>query len=54
MPVQRRLAELGGEPIKDKADLRQRLQGFEPSFIEGCVQRYRPGEMVEFDITFPY
>lgn len=54
MPVQRKLAELGGEPIRDCDDIRQRLAGFEPSFIEGCCQRFRPGEMVTFDITFPY
>lgn len=53
MPMQRRLNELGGEPIKDEADLRKRLEGFEPSFIEGCVARFKPGEMVQFDITFP-
>jgi hypothetical protein len=54
MPVQRRLAELAGEPIKDEADLRKRLEGFDANFVEGCVRRFRPGEIVEFDIEFPY
>lgn len=54
MPLQSRLAELGGEPIKDEADLRKRLEGFTPGFIEGCINRYIPGQVVKFTITFPY
>lgn len=54
MPLERRLAELGGDPIKDETDLRKRLEGFTPEFVEGCIQRYIPGEMVEFLIEFPF
>jgi hypothetical protein len=53
MALQQRLNELGGDPIKDENDLRNRLKGFEPAFIEGCVQRFKPGEMVTFTIEFP-
>jgi hypothetical protein len=44
---------LDGDPIKGPEDIRERLKGFDPEFIEGCIKRYRPGERVEFTITFP-
>jgi hypothetical protein len=43
---------LESEPIKDQADLLQRLEGCSSEFIEICTQRYKPGELVSFDITF--
>jgi len=47
------LNSLDGDPIKDPQDIRERLKGFDPEFIEGCIKRYRPGERVEFTIIFP-
>jgi hypothetical protein len=48
------IRSLDSDPIRDEADLRERLNGCTPEFIEGCVARYRPGERVRFNITFPY
>jgi hypothetical protein len=45
--------DLDAEPITDEADLRRRLSGCTPEFVEGCVARFRPGERVRFVITFP-
>lgn len=53
MPLERKLAALDGDPIKDEDDLRKRLEGCSEEFIEGCCRRFKPGERVEFDITFP-
>ena len=53
MPLNRLLNNLGAEPIKDETDLRRRLEGASQEFSDGCVARFRPGEMVEFEITFP-
>ena len=50
---ERQLASLDGDPIRDEADLRARLAGFDPGFIDGCVARWRPGERVSFTFTFP-
>lgn len=53
MTMQRKLASLGGVPIQNADDIRERLKGFDPDFIAGVITRYRPGHMVTFDITFP-
>ena len=50
---ERMLASLDGDPIKDADDIRTRLRGFDPAFIEGVVQRWRPGERTAFTMTFP-
>jgi len=50
---ERQLNSLDGEPIKDANDIRARLKGFDPEFIEGVVARFKPGERVEFEVTFP-
>lgn len=47
------LASLDGDPIRDAADIRARLKGFDPAFVEGVIDRWRPGERVSFVITFP-
>ena len=55
-PVRPQLAlqSLGGEPVRDAADIRERLAGyFTPGFIEGVVARWKPGEMVRIRLTFP-
>ena len=49
----RLLNELAAVPIKDVDDLRRRMKGATPEFVDGCCARFRKGEVVEFDITFP-
>lgn len=47
------IRSLDAEPIRDEADLRERLAGCSPELIEGCVKRYRPGQRTSFTISFP-
>jgi hypothetical protein len=50
---QRALAELDGDPLKGPEDIRARLKGkVSPELIELCVSQFKPGENVEFDVTF--
>ena len=42
------LRDLEARPIKDSDDIRTRLQGWSDEFIQGCVDRFIPGEMVKF------
>lgn len=53
MPLNNLLGKLAAEPIRDVQHLQELLKGATPEFIQGCCERFRPGEMVEFDITFP-
>jgi hypothetical protein len=50
---ERMLASLDGDPIKEPDDIRRRLKGFDPKFVEGVVARFVPGQRVRFDVTFP-
>lgn len=43
---------LGGEPIKDEADIRRRLRGFSAEFVNLCVHNFKPGVTVSFYVTF--
>ena len=47
------IQKLAGPPIPDTAYIRETLKGFSEEFIQGCCDRFRPGERVAFDITFP-
>jgi hypothetical protein len=47
------LNSLDGEPIKGPDDIRKRLKGFDPEFIEGVIKRFQPGKRVSFMVTFP-
>jgi hypothetical protein len=50
---QRALAELDGDPLTGVEDIRARLKGKVcEELIELCVQQFRPGVLVEFDVTF--
>ena len=51
--MEMRLHELDGDPIRDEADIRQRLDGFKPEFVDGVIARWQPGKRVRFTITFP-
>ena len=46
------LQALGGDPIPDVDYIRKYLAGWSQEFIDLCCQRFRPGEMVEFEVYF--
>ena len=49
------LQKLGGAPIpKDNAEnyIRDTLKGFSKEFVNLCVERYKPGEYVKFEVQF--
>ena len=50
---ERQLASLDGDPIRGADDIRERLAGFDPEFVEGVVARFVPGERTTFVVTFP-
>jgi hypothetical protein len=47
------LADLAANPIRDVDDLRRRMEGCTPEFVEGCVARFQKGKRVRFTINFP-
>ena len=52
----RQLNRLGAEPIPPgnyKEHIREVLAGWSEEFIEGCIARYMPGQMVKFDVRLP-
>lgn len=51
--AERAINSLGGEPIKDEADIRQRLRGFKADFVNLCVRNFKKGATVTFYVTFP-
>ena len=50
---ERQLASLDGDPVRTADDIRERLAGFDPEFVEGVIQRWQPGRRVRFKIVFP-
>jgi hypothetical protein len=48
-----KLASLDGDPVRTADDIRERLAGFDPEFVEGVIQRWQPGHRVRFKIVFP-
>jgi hypothetical protein len=50
---ERKLASLDGDPVRSADDIRERLAGFDPEFVEGVIQRWQPGRRVRFKIVFP-
>jgi hypothetical protein len=50
---ERQLASLDGDPVRTADDIRGRLAGFEPEFVEGVIRRWQPGRRVRFKIVFP-
>lgn len=50
-----RLQSLGGDPIPhDRAEayIREKLSGFSQEFVDLCVSRFKPGEVVEFEVSW--
>ena len=50
---ERKLASLDGDPVRTADDIRERLAGFAPEFVEGVIRRWQPGHRVRFKIVFP-
>ena len=50
---ERQLASLDGDPVRTADDIRERLAGFAPEFIEGVIQRWQPGHRIRFKVVFP-
>jgi hypothetical protein len=50
---ERQLASLDGDPVRAAEDIRERLAGFDPEFVEGVIRRWQPGRRVTFKIVFP-
>lgn len=48
-----RVQKLGGDPIPNEEYIRETLKGFSEEFIDGCCERFRKGEYVEFFVEFP-
>jgi hypothetical protein len=48
-----RLASLGGEPVLSEDDIRDRLRGFDPAFVERCIRAWVPGQIVHITMRFP-
>jgi hypothetical protein len=50
---EQKLASLDGDPVRTASDIRERLAGFAPEFVEGVIQRWHPGRRVRFKVIFP-
>jgi hypothetical protein len=50
---ERQIASLDGDPVTGPDDIRARLAGFTPEFIDGVIARFLPGQRVRFTVTFP-
>lgn len=50
---ERQLASLDDDPVRTADDIRERLTGFDPEFVEGVIHRWQPGRRVRFKIVFP-
>jgi hypothetical protein len=50
---ERRIHSLDGDPVRSPQDIRERLEGFSEEFVTGCIERWRPGQRTEFEISFP-
>jgi hypothetical protein len=51
--AERQINSLDGDPIKNIADIRRRLEGFDREFIELCIKQFKPGKRTVFEVTFP-
>lgn len=54
--AERRVRILGGDPIPHdtyEEYIRTVLRGFTKEFVDLCVEKFRPGEYVEFVVEFP-
>ena len=49
---ERMLNSLDAEPIKSPDDIRERLKGFDPEFIELCIKHYEPGKRTKFTVKW--
>jgi len=49
----RMLRELDSEPLKSADDIRRILNGCDQAFIDLCVQQFKPGERIAFQVEWP-
>jgi hypothetical protein len=54
MSAMMQLNSLDGDPITGPDDIRKRLKGWNPEFVEGCIERFKPGQRIGFVVEFPY
>jgi hypothetical protein len=50
------LASLDGEPIKPEGyatEIRKRLEGWSEEFVLLCIQNYKPGQRISFEVYLP-
>jgi hypothetical protein len=51
--AEQQLNSLDGDPVKSEEDIRNRLKGFDPTFVAGVIERWVPGERTEFIVDIP-
>jgi len=50
------MQKLGGDPIpadRPAEYISEVLAGFSPEFIQKCIENYRPGRIVKFEVFWP-
>ena len=53
-PYVLKLQSLGAEPIKDVQHIRKMLAGWSQEFVDLCCQKFEPGKMVRFKVSFRF
>lgn len=46
------LQKLGADPIPDTSYIKNHLKGWSKEFVELCCEKFKKGEMIEFEVTF--
>jgi len=54
MPAMYQLNKLAAQPIKNREQIREILQGWSEEFVELCCRKFEPGKMVEFVVEFSH
>lgn len=49
---EQRVNSLGGKPVTSHADIKKRLAGFAPEFVSLCCEKFQPGKMVVFQVSW--
>ena len=49
----RMLQALDSDPLQSSDEIRTILAGCDPAFVDLCVDRFKPGERVQFSVTWP-
>ena len=52
--VMMQVNSLDGDPIRGPEDIRQRLEGWDPKFVDMLIEKYYiPGQRTRFVVEFP-